>query len=906
MGRIQSNVGLTTGLNIQSTVDQLLAISAQPRDRLQLRIKSFQSQQVAINELTALTIGIQLQSDRLGKAANLGSTTATSSKSDVVSVNTAGSPAAGNYSVQTLQTAQTSTASSNPFTSSSDTLQAGEIVVRTGGFVDSSSATDDLRGGSGIARGKIRITDRTGASREVDLRFAASTDDVLKAINNTSGLRVSAKTSGDRIVISDLTGQTTSNLIVEDIGDGRTAVDLGLSGVNVASATATGDDISFIGNSTRLSTLRDNRGIAFAAGNELSLTLRDGSTLTIDANLTKTPTSVGQLLSSINTGNSAKIEARIKSDGTGFELLDKTTGSGTFAATGKLADQLGFTGVSGSSGTISGARVQGPLQGPLLNSLKGGQGIGTPGSLSITNRAGTNTNVSLTGSESLRDVIDKINSSGAGVTAALNKSRTGIVLQDVTGASLSNLIVADNDLNNSATKLKLVVNAAQNTVDSNSLGAQYISDATELKSLNQGRGVRLGSFTVTNKAGVQKTVNLSSAFAKTVGDVITAINATDISVQARLNDDGDGIVLSDTSTGPGPFTIADVGSGEAAKDLGIRGTGKDFSGPLRQEINGSQTFRLTLVGTETLSEVAEKLNNATSPLTASLLTSGPSTVRLLFTSRSSGEIGRVVAEGDAVGLNINSSGIARDAIISVGSGGTGGESSGTLVRSSNNTFNQAITGLTLTAKGISTDPVDITVAVSNNNIEKNLQLFVDQFNKVRDKIAKETSFDAETKSTGQLFGSTEVLRVEQSLARLVQQKSFASGKIQSLEQLGVSLDDKGKLQFDKAKLTKAIDTNLTDIQNYLTREKTGFAARAKVVLDTVVGEKGSVLVNRSKTLQKTIEISTSRSDALTVRLEREKERLTKQFYDLETNIAKIRNNGSALNQLGITTTNSNR
>ena len=265
-----------------------------------------------------------------------------------------------------------------------------------------------------------------------------------------------------------------------------------------------------------------------------------------------------------------------------------------------------------------------------------------------------------------------------------------------------------------------------------------------------------------------------------------------------------------------------------------------------------------------------------------------------------------MAEGDAVGLNINSSGIARDAIISVGSGGTGGESSGTLVRSSNNTFNQAITGLTLTAKGISTDPVDITVAVSNNNIEKNLQLFVDQFNKVRDKIAKETSFDAETKSTGQLFGSTEVLRVEQSLARLVQQKSFASGKIQSLEQLGVSLDDKGKLQFDKAKLTKAIDTNLTDIQNYLTKEKTGFAARAKVVLDTVVGEKGSVLVNRSKTLQKTIEISTSRSDALTVRLEREKERLTKQFYDLETNIAKIRNNGSALNQLGITTTNSNR
>lgn len=105
MGRIQSNVGLTTGLNIQSTVDQLLAISAQPRDRLQNRIKAFQSQQIAINELTALTIGIQLQSDRLGKSTNLSSTTAASSKSDVLAVSATGTPTVGNYSVQTLQTA---------------------------------------------------------------------------------------------------------------------------------------------------------------------------------------------------------------------------------------------------------------------------------------------------------------------------------------------------------------------------------------------------------------------------------------------------------------------------------------------------------------------------------------------------------------------------------------------------------------------------------------------------------------------------------------------------------------------------------------------------------------------------------------------------------------------------------
>ena len=674
MGKIQSNIGLISGIDIQSTVDKLLAVSAQPRDRLQTRIKGFQSQQAAINELTALTIGIQLQSDRLGKASNLSTTTPSSSKPDIISVATTGTPVPGNYSVQTLQTAQT--------------------------------------------------------------------------------------------------------------------------------------------------------------------------------------------------------------------------------ATGKLADQLGFTGADGTSGTINGTRVQGTLLGPLLSSLKGGQGIGTPGLISVTNRSGTTTNINLSTAVSLRDVVDQINSASAGVTASLNKSRTGIVLQDVTGSSSGNLIVADGDANNTATKLGIAANVASNSVDSKSLGLQYISEATELSKLNQGRGVSLGSFTLTNAAGATSAVNLLQSDAKTVGDVIKAINSTAIGIQAKLNDGGDGIVLVDTSGGAGSLTITDSANGTTARDLGIAGTGKVLADPARQEIDGSQTFKLTLTGTETLSEVAAKINAANGPLTASLLTSGPSTVRLLFTSRSSGEIGRIVAEGDAVGLNINASGVARDAVISVG---TTGDIGGTLVRSSTNKFSNVIDGIELTSKGVDTSPVEINIATTNSNIQKNLQLFVDQYNKVRDKIDKETAFDSTAKTSGLLFGSSEVLRVEQTLSRFISQKTFASGKIQSLEQLGVSLDDKGKLRLDSTKLAKAVDNNLSDVQAFLTKEKTGFSDRAKVVLDGLVGVKNSVLVNRSQVLQRNIENSTDRVTSLNARLDREQTRLLKQFYDLETNLGKIKNNGSALGQLGITT-----
>jgi flagellar hook-associated protein 2 len=148
-----------------------------------------------------------------------------------------------------------------------------------------------------------------------------------------------------------------------------------------------------------------------------------------------------------------------------------------------------------------------------------------------------------------------------------------------------------------------------------------------------------------------------------------------------------------------------------------------------------------------------------------------------------------------------------------------------------------------------------------------------------------------------LFGNPEIIRVEQTLARLITQRSFRSGRIQSLEQLGVGLNDKGKLVFDKEKFSKALQSNPDDVKAFLTAEKTGLGARAKITLETLVGEKNSALVNRNQSLQRTIDLSNNRINALNVRLDRERERLLKQFYDMETNIAKIRNNGSGLNQL---------
>ena len=72
-----------------------------------------------------------------------------------------------------------------------------------------------------------------------------------------------------------------------------------------------------------------------------------------------------------------------------------------------------------------------------------------------------------------------------------------------------------------------------------------------------------------------------------------------------------------------------------------------------------------------------------------------------------------------------------------------------------------------------------------------LQTFVDNYNKLRDKLDTYTAFDLEAGTKGTLFGSSETLRIDAELSRLVTGRYFDDGEVRSLAELGVSIDDQG-------------------------------------------------------------------------------------------------------------------
>src|SRR5205814_2182585 len=125
--------------------------------------------------------------------------TAATSNPNALAVSVTGTPALDTSTFTPVQAAQAHQVVSSGLATSDQALGGGTVSFRFGGFVDEGLSLDLINGGAGLSRGKIRVTDRSGASAEIDLRYARTIDDVLAAVNDNHEINVSAVALGDHI-----------------------------------------------------------------------------------------------------------------------------------------------------------------------------------------------------------------------------------------------------------------------------------------------------------------------------------------------------------------------------------------------------------------------------------------------------------------------------------------------------------------------------------------------------------------------------------------------------------------------------------------------------------------------------------------------------------------------------------
>lgn len=586
---ITSSIGLISGIDIKSLIDQLMAIEARPRQLIEQRNVVLQSQQTALQGVSAKLLALKSSAGVLTKSATFDATTATSSNEAALTVSSSSSAVPGSYpfTVSRLATAQQIITGGFVDINSTPVSSGSLTFEKASARLDSKTRLRDLNGGVGVRRGKIKITDRSGASATIDLSAAVTIRDVIGRINQAGGINVTASVGADGLVITDNTGSVTSNLIIENTNLGATATNLGLV-ANVAANAVSGTNINTVGTATLVTAINDGNGVHIKNGvNDLSITLKDLSTFNVNFE------NVATLGDAINVINQAAADASItdltaaiNDAKTGIKLTDTSVGGGslTVAAlnSSNAAADLGVLG-SNVGGVIQGTRLNAALDSKLISNLNGGAGVTTLGTIDVTNRLGVLTNIDLTGSSSVSDLISKINNASAGVTASLNNAGNGILLTDTSGGG-NDIIIADNT-GTTATDLNLAGTfSGVTTVDAGNLQLQYITQGTNI----DGLGVARGKFTITDSNGGTATVDLTQGNEKTIADVISEINSRGLAINARINDNGDGILIEDNGSGGVAIKIEEAGA-TTALTLGLLGeaktAGADLDGSFEKIIN---------------------------------------------------------------------------------------------------------------------------------------------------------------------------------------------------------------------------------------------------------------------------------------------------------------------------------
>ncbi|GAB3364375.1 MULTISPECIES: flagellar filament capping protein FliD [Giesbergeria] len=287
----------------------------------------------------------------------------------------------------------------------------------------------------------------------------------------------------------------------------------------------------------------------------------------------------------------------------------------------------------------------------------------------------------------------------------------------------------------------------------------------------------------------------------------------------------DSTYVSATAVGgtlPTAFNVDVIGLAKAQSTASNAISGIVGTGTLKIELGkwdtvGTGTFTpktpassvdIAVSATDTVADIASKINGANAGVTATILTDA-SGQRLLLRGKNTGE---------EAGFNLTTSavsGLERLATTAIdttlGASETASNATakvnGLTVTSSSNTFANTVAGVTFKAEKV-TDvgkPIQISVAKDNSAVQANITAFVEAYNAVNSYLSEATKYDAGTKQAGLFQGDSTAVGLQNSLRAAMQSVAKGSNVYKTLSDIGVGVIRGGNLEVNSTKLSKALE-----------------------------------------------------------------------------------------------------
>jgi len=347
-------------------------------------------------------------------------------------------------------------------------------------------------------------------------------------------------------------------------------------------------------------------------------------------------------------------------------------------------------------------------------------------------------------------------------------------------------------------------------------------------------------------------------------------------------------------------STATIGGGIVKIELGTTSSGLFTPG-------SATPVQVTVVANSSLSDIRNAINQANAGVSASIVNDGSSTpFRLAITSNSTGAASTMrISVSDNGGV----SSAALAGVVAYDPAGTqamtqtmaGSDAkltvNGISVTSASNTVSGAAQGVTLNLQALGSSTV--TIKSDQTTITNAIQNFVNTYNKLQSTIASLTAYDPSTKTGSPLLGDATTRSIQtqiQSALNFAQTTSGPNG-LSTLMQVGIGFQSDGTLTLDSAKLSTALTTNLSGVQQLFAGAdgKSGFGNQISNLVTGLTSTNGS-LTNATDGINSTLRTLSDQYNAESDRINTMMDGYRTQFTQLDLLVSQMNSTSSYLTQ----------
>jgi flagellar hook-associated protein 2 len=303
---------------------------------------------------------------------------------------------------------------------------------------------------------------------------------------------------------------------------------------------------------------------------------------------------------------------------------------------------------------------------------------------------------------------------------------------------------------------------------------------------------------------------------------------------------------------------------------------------------GTTTKAIAYGATDSLADIAAKINGAGVAASASVLFDGTS-YRLMVASTATGtaNAAHFVDGGDSLGLsdpaNIKVPG--RDAIVAI---------DGVDVTRGTNVIGDAVAGLTFTLVTPHADAeasASVGVTLDTGGLRDKLKTLVSAYNAVNSALHVQLDYNGQRRGTDTLFGDSALRQLQGALGNVMSNSYGAT----TLGAVGLSRAKDGALTLDETKLNAALVANPDAVGNLFVAG--GFATAVTTMTDAYTRSGDGILASKSKSLIDRSSVLQTQADQINTHADQLKVRLETQFTALETAMSKLKSQSAYLTSI---------